>query len=77
MVLEEVEVLSLSSLDDEVVAEVEESEPPHEFIPRLKKKISKISMKTSFRREIFFNEKEMSPLSNTKAVNIISHFGIM
>ena len=77
MALAEVEVSSLSSLDDEVVAEVELSELAHEFIFRLKKKISKINIITSFRFEKFFNEKEISPPSNPNAINKNSHFGIM
>ena len=67
----------LSSLDDVAVSEVELSDLAHEFIFRLIKKISKISIITSFRFEIFFNEKEMRPLSNPNAVNKNSHFGIM
>ena len=66
-----------SESEVEVVSEVALSDLAHEFIFRLKKKISKISINTSFRFEIFFNEKEMRPLSNPNAVNIISHFGIM
>ena len=68
---------SLSSLDDEMVSDAELSDLAHEFIFRLKKKISKISINTSFRFEIFFNEKEIMPLSNPNAINIISHFGII
>ena len=76
--LVEVELSSLSSsLDDEVVSEVELSELAQEFIFRMKKKLSKISMNKNFRLEIFFNEKEMRPLSNPNAVNIISHLGNM
>ena len=70
-------LLSLSSLDDAAVSDVELSDRAHEFIFRLKKKISKISINTSFRFEIFFNEKEIMPLSNPNAINIISHFGII
>ena len=87
MVTEVVVVLVLvlpSVVDDdssesevELVSEVALSDLAHEFIFRLKKKISKISIITSFRFEIFFNEKEMRLLSNTNAVNMISHFGIM
>ena len=85
MVTEVTVVLVLPSVVDddssesevESVSEVALSDLAHEFIFRLKKKISKISINTSFRFEIFFNEKEMRPLSNTNAVNIISHFGIM
>ena len=65
------------SSEVEAVSEVALSDLAHEFIFRMKKKISKISINTSFRFAIFFNEKEMRPLSNTNAVNIISHFGIM
>ena len=65
------------SSEVEVVSEVALSDFAHEFIYRLKKKISKISINKSFRFEIFFNEKEMSPLINPKAVNIISHLGII
>ena len=67
----------VSSLDDAAVSEVVLSDLAQEFIFRLKKKISKISIITSFRFEIFFNEKEISPLSNPNAVNIISNFGIV
>ena len=77
MALVEVELASLSSLDDEAVSDIELSELAQEFIFRMKKKLSKISMNKNFRLEIFFNEKEMRPLSNPNAVNIISHFGIM
>ena len=70
-------VVDDDSLDDEMVSDVELSDLAHEFIFRLKKKTSKISIITSFRFEIFFNEKEISPLSNPNAVNKISHFGIM
>ena len=77
---EEEVVLSLvddDSSEVEAVSEVALSDLAQEFIFRLKKKISKISIITSFRFEIFFNEKEMRPLSNPNAVNIISHFGII
>ena len=77
MALVEVELASLSSLDDEAVSDIELSELAQEFIFRMKKKLSKISMNKNFRLEIFFNEKEMRPLSNPNAVNIISHLGIM
>ena len=75
--LVEVELASLSSFDDEFVSDIELSDLAQEFIFRLKKKISKISIITSFRFEIFFNEKEISPLSNPNAVNKISNFCIM
>ena len=74
MALVEVE---LSSLDDEVVSEIELSELAQELMFRMKKKLSKIIMNKNFRLEIFFNEKEMSPLSNPNAINIISHLGNM
>ena len=77
MALVEVELSSLFSLDDEVVSDIELSELAQEFIFRMKKKLSKISINKNFRLEIFFNEKEMRQLSNTKAVNLISHFGII
>ena len=70
-------VLDEDSSEVETVSEVALSDLAHEFIFRLKKKISKISIIISFRFEIFFNEKEISPLSNPNAVNIISHFGII
>ena len=75
-------VLELPSVVDdssevEAVSEVALSDLAHEFIFRLKKKTSKISIITSFRFEIFFNEKEISPLSNPNAVSKISHFGII
>ena len=69
--------VEVSSLDDVAVSVVELSDLAHEFIFRLKKKTSKISIITIFRFEIFFNEKEMRQLSNPNAVNMISHFGIM
>ena len=74
-------VLVVPSVDDdssevEAVSEVALSDLAHEFIFRLKKKTSKISIITSFRFEIFFNEKEISPPSNPNAVNNNSHFGI-
>ena len=75
--LVEFELASLLSLDDEVVSEIELSDLAQEFIFRLKKRTSKISMNKNFRLEIFFNEKEIRPLSNPNAVNIISHLGIM
>ena len=65
----------LSLLDDEVVSEVELSELAQEFIFRMKNKLSKIRMNRNLRLEIFFNEKEMRPLSNPNAVSIISHLG--
>ena len=75
---EEEVVLSVEdSSEVESVSEVALSDRAHEFIFRLKKKISKISIITSFRFELFFNEKEMRMLSIPNAVNIISHFGIM
>ena len=81
LVLSEEEVVSSvvdeDSSEVEVVSEVALSELAHEFIFRLKKKTSKISIITSFRFEIFFNEKEISPLSNPNAVNKISNLGIM
>ena len=70
-------VVDDDSSEVEAVSEVELSDLAQEFIFRLKKKISKISIITSFRFEIFFNEKEMRKLSNPNAVNIKSHFGIM
>ena len=74
-------LVSPSVVDDdssevEVVSEIELSDLAHEFIFILKKKISKIIIITSFRFEIFFNEKEISPPSNPNAVNNNSHFGI-
>lgn len=77
-VLVEVELVSLSSLDDVIaVSDVEFSEFAQEFKFRPKNKISSISMKKSFRLEVFFNEKEMRTPSNKNEVNIISHFGIV
>ena len=73
----EVELVSLSSLDDEVASNRELSDLAQEFIFRMKKKLSRISMNKNFRLEIFFNEKEMRPLSNPNAANITSHLGIM
>ena len=73
--LVEVELASLSSLDDEAVSDIELSELAQEFIFRVKKELSKIRMNKNFRLEIFFNEKEMRPLSNPNAVSIISHLG--
>ena len=75
MALVEVELSSLFSLDDEVVSDIELSELAQEFIFRMKKELSKIRMNKNFRLEIFFNEKEMRPLSNPNAVSIISHLG--
>ena len=75
--LVEFELASLLSLDDEVVSEIELSDLAQEFIFRLKKRTSKISINKNFRLELFFNEKEIRPLSNPNAVNIISHLGIM
>ena len=75
--LVEFELVSLLSLDDEVVSEIELSDLAQEFILRMKKKLIKININKNFRLEIFFNEKEMRPLSNPNAVNIISHLGIM
>ena len=72
-----VELVSLSSLDYEVASNRELSDLAQEFIFRMKKKLSRISMNKNFRLEIFFNEKEMRLLSNPNAVNIISHLGIM
>ena len=83
MVTEVAVVLVLPSVVDddssevETVSEVALSDLAHEFIFRLKKKTSKINIITSFRFEIFFNEKEISPLSNPNAVNKISNLGIM
>ena len=81
LVLPEEEVVPSVVVDDssevELTLEVVLSDLAHEFIFRLKKKISKISINTSFRCEIFFNEKEISPLSNPNAVNKNNHFGIM
>ena len=74
MALEEVE---LSSLDEEAVSDIEFSELAQEFIFIIKKKLSKVRMNKNFRLEIFFNEKEMRPLSNPNAVSITSHLGIM
>ena len=70
-------VVDDDSSDVEAVSDIELSDLAQEFIVRLKKKTSKISIITIFRFEIFFNEKEISPLSNPNAVNIINHFGIM
>ena len=83
MVTEVAVVLVLPSVVDddsfevEAVSEVELSDLAQEFIFRLKKKISKISIITSFRFEIFFNEKEMRMLSIPNAVNKNIPFGIM
>ena len=81
LVLSEEEVVSSvvdeDSSEVEVVSEVALSELAHEFIFRLKKKTSKINIITSFRFEIFFNEKEISTLSNPNTINKNSHFGMM
>ena len=69
--------VELSSLDEEVVSEVELSELAQELIFRMKNKLSIIRMNRNLRLEIFFNEKDMRPLSNPNAINIISQFGIM
>ena len=69
-------VVDDDSSEVEVVSEIELSDLAHEFIFRLKKKIRKIIIITSFRFEIFFNVKEISPPSNPNAVNNNSHFGI-
>tara|TARA_Y100000739_G_scaffold80717_1_gene68665 strand:+ start:182 stop:469 length:288 start_codon:yes stop_codon:yes gene_type:complete len=69
--------VELSSLDEEVVSEVELSELAQELIFRMKNKLSIIRMNRNLRLEIFFNEKDMRPLSNLNAINIISQFGIM
>ena len=74
MALEEVE---LSSLDEELFSDIEFSELAQEFIFRVKKELSKIRLNKNFRLEIFFNEKEMRPLSNPNAVNITNHLGIL
>ena len=76
LVLVSPSVVDDDSSEVEVVSEIELSDLAHEFIFRLKKKISKIIIITSFRFEIFFNEKEISPPSNPNAVNDNSHFGI-
>ena len=77
MALVEVELASLSSLDDEAVSDIELSELAQEFIFRMKKELSKIRMNKNFRLEIFFNEKEIRPLSNPNAANITNHLGIL
>ena len=83
MVTEVAVVLVLPSVVDddsfevEAVSEVVLSDLAQEFIFRLKKKISKISIITSFRFEIFFNEKEMRMLSIPNAVNKNIHLGNM
>ena len=77
MALVEVELASLSSLDDEAVSDIELSELAQEFIFRMKNKLSKIRMNRNLRLEIFFNEKEMRPLSNPNAANITNHLGIL
>ena len=74
MALEEVE---LSSLDEELFSDIELSELAQEFIFIIKNKLRKVRMNKNFRLEIFFNEKEMRPLSNTNAVSITSHLGIL
>ena len=71
MALEEVE---LSSLDEELFSDIELSELAQEFIFIIKNKLRKVRMNKNFRLEIFINEKEMRPLSNTNAVSITSHF---
>ena len=76
LVLVSPSVVDDDSSEVEVVSEIELSDLAHEFIFRLKKKISKIIIITTFRFEIFFNEKEISPPSNPNAVNNNSHFGI-
>ena len=76
LVLVSPSVVDDDSSEVEVVSEIELSDLAHEFIFRLNKKISKIIIITSFRFEIFFNEKEISPPSNPNAVNNNSHFGI-
>ena len=77
MALVEVELSSLSSLDDEVASDIELSELAQEFIFRMKKELSKIRMNKNFRLEIFFNKKEMNNLSNPNAANITNHLGIL
>ena len=77
MALVEVELSSLFSLDDEVVSDIELSELAQEFIFRMKNKLSKIRMNRNLRLEIFFNEKEIRPLSNPNAANITNHLGIL
>ena len=83
MVTEVAVVLVLPSVVDddsfevEAVSELVLSDLEQEFIFRLKKKISKISIITSFRFEIFFNEKEMRMLSIPNAVNKNIHLGNM
>ena len=76
MALEEVELSSLSSLDEDVVSDIEFSELAQEFIFIIEKKLSKIRMNKNFRLEIFFNEKEIRPLSNPNAISKTSHLGI-
>ena len=70
-------VVDDDSSEVETVSEVALSDLAHEFIFRLKKKTSKISIITSFWFEVFFNEKEISTLSNPNTVKIINHFGII
>ena len=74
MALEEVEI---SSLDEELVSDIELSELAQEFIFIIKNKLRKVRMNKNFRLEIFFNEKEMRPLSNPNAVSITNHLGVM
>ena len=69
--------VELSSIDDEAVSVVVLSDLAQEFIFRVKNKNIRIRKITSFRFEIFFNEKEMRMLSIPNAVNIISNFGII
>ena len=76
LVLVSPSVVDDDSSEVEVVSEIELSDLAHEFIFRLKKKISKIIIITTFRFEIFFNEKEISPPSSPNVVNNNSHFGI-
>ena len=76
LVLVSPSVVDDDSSEVEVVSEIELSDLAHEFIFRLKKKINNIIIIISFRFEIFFNEKEISPPSNPNAVNNNSHFGI-
>ena len=77
MAVVEVELASLSSLDDEAVSDIELSELAQEFIFRMKKELSKIRMNKNFRLEIFFNKKEMKKLSNPNAANITIHLGFL
>ena len=75
LVLVSPSVVDDDSSEVEVVSEIELSDLAHEFIFRLKKKISKIIIITTFRFEIFFNEKEMRMLSIPNAVNKNIHLG--